>query len=93
MDLASARDKKIAVFSSGMKQRLKLALAFYSNTPFLFLDEPTTNLDRRATQWYLENLARQNGRTIVIASNQELEYPANSIKIDLSEYKKPAVPR
>lgn len=87
MELAPARDKKIAVFSSGMKQRLKLALAFYSDTPFLFLDEPTTNLDRKAITWYKNNLAAVSGRTTIIASNQEDEYPSNAVKIDLSAYK------
>src|SRR5690348_5636325 len=33
MELGSSKDKKIGTFSSGMKQRLKLALAFYSETP------------------------------------------------------------
>jgi ABC-type multidrug transport system ATPase subunit len=87
MELTHARDKKIAAFSSGMKQRLKLALAFYSDTQLLFLDEPTTNLDQTATAWYLANLAAQKDRTIIIASNQEEEYPSNSVKINLSEYK------
>lgn len=87
MELAHARDKKIGQFSSGMKQRTKLALAFYSNTPVLFLDEPTTNLDKQAIAWYKENLSHCAGRTTVIASNQEDEYPANSFKIDLSAYK------
>jgi len=87
MGLEDARDKKIGAFSSGMKQRLKLALAFYSYTPILFLDEPTTNLDKHAIAWYLDTLARQTGRTVVIASNQEGEYPPNATKIDLSAYK------
>jgi ABC-type multidrug transport system ATPase subunit len=87
MELSHAHDKKIGAFSSGMKQRLKLALAFYSDTPLLFLDEPTTNLDKNAISWYQENLRRQEGRTIIIASNQEEEYPSNSIKIDLSDFK------
>jgi len=87
MDLLPARDKKISVFSSGMKQRLKLGLAFYSDTPFLFLDEPTTNLDKNAIAWYKDNLARQTNRTAIIASNQEDEYPSNAVKIDLSAYK------
>jgi ABC-type multidrug transport system ATPase subunit len=86
-ELTHARSKKIGAFSSGMKQRLKLALAFYSDTPLLFLDEPTTNLDKHAIAWYKDNLGRQTGRTIVIASNQEDEYPLNSSKIDLSAYK------
>jgi ABC-type multidrug transport system ATPase subunit len=87
MQLSSSKDKKVGAFSSGMKQRLKLALAFYSQTPFLFLDEPTTNLDSHAITWYHHNLGRQNGRTVVIASNQHDEYPSNAIKIDLSAYK------
>lgn len=87
MELGHARDKKIAAFSSGMRQRVKLGLAFFSATPILFLDEPTTNLDRSATSWYQENLGLQKDRLIVIASNQEAEYPANSVKIDLSAWK------
>jgi ABC-type multidrug transport system ATPase subunit len=87
MELIHARDKKIGQFSSGMKQRLKLALAFYSDTPLLFLDEPTTNLDRQAIEWYKDNLSLSAGRTTIIASNQEDEYPSNAIKIDLSAYK------
>jgi ABC-type multidrug transport system ATPase subunit len=87
IELGPSSDKKIGMFSSGMKQRLKLALAFYSQTPFLFLDEPTTNLDKDAIAWYHDNLARQSGRGVVIASNQEDEYPSNAVKIDLSAYK------
>lgn len=87
MQLADSRGKKIATFSSGMKQRLKLALAFYSETPLLFLDEPTTNLDKQAIAWYQENLSRRGGRTTIIASNQESEYPLDAVKIDLSAYK------
>jgi len=87
MQLAASRHKRIGAFSSGMKQRLKLALAFYSDTPLLFLDEPTTNLDKNAIAWYQDNLSRRAGRTTIIASNQEAEYPSDSIKIDLSAYK------
>jgi ABC-type multidrug transport system ATPase subunit len=87
MDLSSSRDKKISVFSSGMKQRLKLALAFYSDTSIVFLDEPTTNLDKNAIDWYRKNLEKLQGRTVIIASNQEDEYPSNAVKIDLSAYK------
>ncbi|HMG83232.1 MAG TPA: ATP-binding cassette domain-containing protein, partial [Ferruginibacter sp.] len=45
ISLDNAANKQIRYFSSGMKQRLKLAQAFFSDTPILFLDEPTTNLD------------------------------------------------
>lgn len=70
-----------------MKQRLKLALAFYSDTPVLFLDEPTTNLDQKATAWYLAHLAETKDRMVFIASNQVHEYPADATKIDLSQFK------
>lgn len=88
MELTHARDKLISNFSSGMKQRLKLALAFYSDTSLIFLDEPSTNLDKRSTQWYLENLLDLPKECLVfIASNQEHEYPADSIKLDIIGFK------
>src|SRR6185312_723141 len=46
-------NKLIKYFSSGMKQRLKLALAFCADTPILMLDEPTSNLDAQGVEWYL----------------------------------------
>src|SRR5690606_26147651 len=54
--LSGAKDKHIANFSSGMKQRVKLALAFFSEADLIFLDEPTTNLDRETKDWYHEQL-------------------------------------
>ena len=43
--LQEAINKQIRYYSSGMKQRVKLAQAIFSDTPFLLLDEPCTNLD------------------------------------------------
>ena len=58
-----------------MKQRLKLAQAFYANTPVLFFDEPTTNLDARGTEWYRTMVQKlKKDRLIIIASNQNFEY-------------------
>ncbi|MEQ8303763.1 MAG: ATP-binding cassette domain-containing protein [Cyclobacteriaceae bacterium] len=85
MELDHARNKVISNFSSGMKQRLKLGLAFFSDTSFLFLDEPTTNLDKKATTWYQEQLGLcTSKRLVIIASNQEHEYPETALKVDLS---------
>ncbi len=87
--LSHARDKAIGNFSSGMRQRLKLGIAFYSNCDALFLDEPTTNLDRKAIDWYSKHLEQvPNSTLIFIASNQEHEYPTHSHKIDILTYKK-----
>ena len=87
-ELSHAHDKTIANFSSGMRQRLKLGLAFYSQTEFLFLDEPTTNLDKKAIAWYQQHLAGISAETmVIIASNQEHEYPATAVKLDILDYK------
>ena len=88
MYLSEARDKYISNFSSGMKQRVKLALAFYTKADIIFLDEPGTNLDRQAFDWYLQNLDNAASESLVfIASNQQSEYPANAQKIDIMSYK------
>lgn len=86
--LADAKDKNISNFSSGMKQRLKLGLAFYTQSRVLFLDEPGTNLDDRAFQWYQTNLAEvPNDRLILIATNQKNEYPDGTEIVDLRRFK------
>ncbi len=84
IELSHARDKQISNFSSGMRQRLKLGLAFFSDTPALFLDEPTTNLDNPGVNWYQVNLKKaMSSRLVLIASNVEGEYPETAIKVDL----------
>src|SRR4029078_746625 len=45
LDLKKAENKQIRYYSSGMKQRVKLAQAVFSDTPIVLLDEPCTNLD------------------------------------------------
>lgn len=79
-------DKLIGQFSSGMKQRLKLLLALYSDVPVVMLDEPTTNLDSKGVDWYLQQVAALKIGTIVVASNQEHEYRFCKETIDLREY-------
>lgn len=65
----------IGNFSSGMKQRIKLCLAFLTNTPLLLLDEPLTNLDADGVLLYQELLKKyKNNRLTVVASNREDEY-------------------
>ncbi len=88
LELARARKKTISHFSSGMKQRLKLGLAFFSDVEMVFLDEPTTNLDKQAVAWYWRNFEMVKDKAIVlIGSNLENEYPTNAVKIDLLKYK------
>lgn len=88
LQLSPARNKLIADFSSGMRQRLKLGLAFFTHADVIFLDEPGTNLDAMAFAWYLQNLRELPGDTLIImASNQPSEYPENAHKIDILKYK------
>lgn len=72
--LEKSLNKPIRYFSSGMKQRLKLGLAFFSDTPILLLDEPASNLDRTGIEWYRQQIDSQRDRLILVGSNQEEEY-------------------
>ena len=73
--LQKASSKFVKDFSSGMKQRLKLGLAIYSDTPLLLLDEPTTNLDQEGVAWYQEHVDQNRaGRLIIVGSNILHEY-------------------
>ena len=89
MYLEEARDKQLINFSSGMKQRLKLAMALYTDADVLFLDEPGTNLDVKAFAWYLGELAKIPPKTIImIASNNPEEYPANASILHIMDFKR-----
>jgi ABC-type multidrug transport system ATPase subunit len=89
MELEKASDKQLKYFSSGMKQRVKLALAILSDTPLLLLDEPASNLDRAAISWYQQLIKdHSSNRLIIVASNQqEPEYVFCNKQISISDYK------
>lgn len=86
--LQSSMHKPLRFFSSGMKQRVKLALACCSETEVLLLDEPTSNLDDQAVEWYhhlLEETVRQ--RVLIICSNQKEEYKTCNFQLHITDYK------
>ena len=88
-ELDKAKNKQLKYYSSGMKQRVRLALAVLCNSPLLLLDEPTSNLDKKAIDWYqrLVNDYSKN-RLIIVASNQiEYEYPFCNKEILVEDYK------
>ena len=88
LELQKAKSKALKYFSSGMKQRTKLALAICSNTPLLLLDEPASNLDAEAISWYLDLIKTYTpGRTVIVCSNQEFEYSFCQHQIRISDYK------
>jgi ABC-type multidrug transport system ATPase subunit len=75
LGMQASKHKLVKYFSSGMKQRLKLALAFCSDTPMLMLDEPTSNLDAQGSAWYRDLVERFSAnRLVIVGSNQEQEY-------------------
>jgi len=87
--LEKAANKQLRYFSSGMKQRLKLAQAFFSDTPVLLLDEPTTNLDADGINLYhklVDELAAN--KLVLVSSNDPQEYGFCDEVISISDYKK-----
>jgi len=87
--LSKAADKQIRNFSSGMKQRLKLALAIFDQAPILLLDEPCSNLDQEGIQTYHELMqANAMHKLIIVASNDPQEYQFCTQQLALSDFKK-----
>lgn len=80
--------KPVSQFSSGMKQRLKLGLALFSDVPLILLDEPTSNLDKKGIAWYTDLIkSHQNNRTVVVCSNEPREYEFCKQKLALEDFK------
>ncbi|MCB0609074.1 MAG: ABC transporter ATP-binding protein [Lewinellaceae bacterium] len=86
---ASARKKQVRHFSSGMKQRLKLALSICSRTSVLLLDEPSTNLDTQGVEWFHGLIRDFTGpeRLVVVASNVEVDLAFCGPRINILDLK------
>jgi ABC-type multidrug transport system ATPase subunit len=68
--LEKSSKKFIHQYSSGMKQRVRLLLAFFTQSDILLLDEPTSNLDAAGKQWYRSLIEKYaHNRMVVVASN------------------------
>jgi ABC-type multidrug transport system ATPase subunit len=87
--LTDSKDKYVRNFSSGMKQRLKLGLALFTNASLIFLDEPGSHLDEVAFKWYREQLAYvPQDCTVFIGSNDPAEYQNATQIVDLRQHKR-----
>lgn len=86
--LEHAANKQMRYFSSGMKQRVKLAQSIFSDTPVVLLDEPCTNLDLDGLSLYRE-LIREYcaGRLVIVSSNDLQEYEFCEKRIDMMHYR------
>lgn len=87
--LEAHRDKEVKWFSSGMKQRVRIALAVLSDADLLFLDEPTSNLDAQGVEWFRKLISEHlESRTVVVASNsQPNEYFFCTGQLDMKDLK------
>ena len=86
--LKNAAHKQIRYYSSGMKQRLKLALAIFSDCPILLLDEPCSNLDKEGYGLY-DTLIKEYAmhKLIIVGSNDPAEYHFCKEQVNLMDYK------
>lgn len=88
LGLENAENKQIRNYSSGMRQRVKLAQAIFSDAPVVLLDEPCTNLDATGIQLYHDLINEYcRNRMVVVSSNDEVEYRFCTCRLSMSDYK------
>jgi ABC-type multidrug transport system ATPase subunit len=88
LGLEEATQKQIRYFSSGMKQRVKLGQAIFSDVPVVLLDEPCTNLDEEGIALYRTLVSNHcEDRLLIISSNDIHEYEFCDERIDIKDYK------
>jgi ABC-type multidrug transport system ATPase subunit len=86
--LEGAANKPVGDYSSGMKQRVKLAQAIFSDTPALLLDEPCTNLDHQGVEQYRDWMEEYSkNRLVIVASNDPREYFFCREVVEIERYK------
>src|SRR5204863_268349 len=84
--LGEARYRNVETYSTGMKQRLKLAQALVHDPDLLFLDEPTNGMDPRGRDEMLElvrDLAHHKGVNLLLSSHvlPDVEYACDEVVV------------
>ncbi len=88
IELEHVKNRAIRNFSSGMKQRVKLAQAFFTNVPIIMLDEPTANFDIQGIELYNRMVQElQLNRTLIICSNDEAEISFCDQRLSVMDWK------
>ena len=86
--LKDAYNKQIRYYSSGMKQRIKLAQAIFSNVPVILLDEPTSNLDAAGIDIYHQLINHYcTDRLLIVCSNSDDEISFCKEQLDVLSFK------
>jgi ABC-2 type transport system ATP-binding protein len=85
LDMAEAADRKIATYSKGMRQRIKVAAALVHDPEILLLDEPFNGMDPRQRLHMMDLLDKlgSEGRTILFSSHilEEVERLSGTIQV------------
>jgi ABC-2 type transport system ATP-binding protein len=84
--LGEARYRKLETYSTGMKQRIKLAQAIVHDPDLLFLDEPTNGMDPKGREEMLElvrDLAHNKGINLILSSHllPDVEYTCDQVVV------------
>lgn len=88
LGLENAAQKQIRNFSSGMKQRVKLAQCIFSDTPIVLLDEPCTNFDKSGVELYHQLVNDYcNKRMVIVSSNDQQEYSFCKETLNIMDWK------
>lgn len=86
--LEASAEKQIRYYSSGMKQRVKLAQAIFSNTAVVLLDEPCSNLDAKGIALYHSLIANFcKNRLVIVCSNDPVEYNFCQTVLSMIDFK------
>ena len=85
VEMAEAQDRRIATYSKGMRQRIKVAAALVHDPEVLLLDEPFNGMDPRQRLQMMDLLEEmaQRGRTILFSSHilEEVERMSGTIQV------------
>jgi ABC-2 type transport system ATP-binding protein len=84
--LGEARYRNVETYSTGMKQRIKLAQALVHDPDLLFLDEPTNGMDPRGREEMLDlirDLAHNKGMDVIVSSHllPDVEYTCDFVVV------------
>jgi ABC-2 type transport system ATP-binding protein len=84
--LGEARYRNVETYSTGMKQRIKLAQALVHDPDLLFLDEPTNGMDPKGRDDMLElvrDLAHHKGVNVIVSSHllPDIEYTCDDVVV------------
>ena len=88
---AEAAGRRVGAYSTGMRQRLRLAFALLFDPPVLILDEPYSGLDTSGRDVVRRVVAEARARgAVILASNDERDFENAERRIDLGRGRGPA---